>query len=139
MHGPALLPATASFGSVAIGQTSTQTHTLTVAGTASSIHHGSCNHRDPVCRHQQYLQQARLRAFAEALLGAAHTSGSLAPLSTGVGPFQLQLRLPGRRRPNLRLGRHFVLRPVQADSLMTKLSNNAADRQNDLLISTGLN
>ncbi len=81
----------------------------------------------------------KLRLFGEALAGAAHVSGTLAPLQTGTGPSNNSFALQLGGGVTYRLSRHFYLRAVQADYLMTTLSNDAADRQNDLRISTGIN
>ena len=80
-----------------------------------------------------------VRPFVEALAGGAHVSGSLAPASTGTGPSNNSIVLQLGGGITWRLPHHFTLRPIQADYVMTTLSNNAADRQNDLRLSTGIN
>jgi hypothetical protein len=39
---------------------------------------------------------------------------------------------------DLPLSRHLILRPIQAEYLMTRLPNGVNDRQNNILITTGV-
>ena len=82
---------------------------------------------------------AKLQPFGEVLLGGAHASGTLAPLSTGIGTSNNSFALQTGGGLAYELGRHFMLRAIQANYMMTTLPNGAADRQNDLRLSSGLN
>ncbi len=82
---------------------------------------------------------AKLQPFSEVLLGGAHASGTLAPLSTGTGTSNSSFALQAGGGLAYRLGRHFTLRAIQADYMMTTLSNDANDRQNDFRLSVGVN
>ena len=82
---------------------------------------------------------AKLQPFGEVLLGGAHASGTLSPLSTGVGTSNNSFALQAGGGLAYRLGRHFTLQALQADYMMTTLSNEANNRQNDLRLSSGIN
>ena len=80
---------------------------------------------------------ARSQPFVEAKLGGASAFGTLSPQTTGYGgsnAFALEAGggLQVRLRPHL-----FVI-PLEASYLLTKFSNGADGRQNDLRLSAGL-
>lgn len=83
--------------------------------------------------------EKRLQPFGEILLGGAHASGSLAPANTGIGTANNSFAFQTGGGLAYRLLRHVTLRAIQADYLLTTFSNGAANRQNDLRLSSGIN
>ncbi len=83
--------------------------------------------------------RARVQPFGELLAGGAHVSGTLAPQSTGAGGSNNSFALQAGGGLAYRLGHHVTLRAIEADYLMTTLSNTAGNRQNDLRLSSGIN
>jgi peptidoglycan-associated lipoprotein len=88
-------------------------------------------------RYRPALSFHHIQPFGDLLFGAAHTTGSLSPDSTGFGSSTAFVFQPGGGA-EIRLGSRWMLVPVQADYLLTAFSNGADDHQNDLRISAGL-
>jgi peptidoglycan-associated lipoprotein len=80
-----------------------------------------------------------LQPFGQALIGVAHSSGSLvqgptASVANSAASFAANLG-GGLDIP---LNRRFSLRPIEADYLLTTFNNGSNNRQNNLRISAGL-
>jgi outer membrane immunogenic protein len=86
------------------------------------------------------LGHSRLQAYAQALIGVAHSSGTLipaqSPLVTSNAGATFVANLGGGA--NLRINRRFSLRLAEADYLVTTFDNNVNNRQNHLRISSGV-
>jgi outer membrane immunogenic protein len=88
-------------------------------------------------RYRLLPERARLNPFGDVLLGAAHTTGSLSPGSTGYGTSTAFSFQTGGGIA-FRLSHRLTLVPVQADYLLTTFSNGASNKQNDLRLSAGV-
>ena len=71
--------------------------------------------------------------FAQALFGAAHSSGQVAGAANGST--SLAFRIGGGI--DLPINTHFALRVIQADYYLTMAKNGVNDHQNNLLLATG--
>jgi hypothetical protein len=81
--------------------------------------------------------RARLRPFADLSLGAAHASGNLSPGNV-FGGSSTAFAMEAGGGLHISLGRRWILQPIQAEYLLTTFPNNAANRQNDIRLSSGL-
>jgi len=88
-------------------------------------------------RVRPFAPHARLRPFAEIMLGGASSFGTLSPASSGVGGASNAFAFESGGGIELRLSPRISLLPVEADYLMTTFSNTANNRQNDLRLSAG--
>lgn len=82
---------------------------------------------------------ARLRPFAQILVGVAHASGSLVdgPGSSSDNSGAAFASVTGGG-VDLRATHHLSLRLIEADYLLTTFNNGSNDHQNNLRIGTGL-
>jgi hypothetical protein len=116
-----------------------------VVGDVSGHHDGSIN-----SAHQQlglvsylfglrYTQvtRARLAPFAQALVGPVHGFDALFPNAGGssITPNAAAASFGGGL--NVNVSRHFALRALQADYVLTTLPNNAGNRQNNFRLGAG--
>lgn len=76
--------------------------------------------------------------FAQALLGGAHASGSLAPGSPGLAGSANAFALTAGGGFDVRLTRRIVLRAFEADYYLTRFDNGVNDHQNNLRIAAGV-
>jgi peptidoglycan-associated lipoprotein len=80
---------------------------------------------------------AGVRPYGQLLLGIAHASGPLAPSQIGLGS-ATSFAMSTGGGVDFILNEHFAIRALQADYLLTLLSNRTNDRQNNFRLSTGL-
>lgn len=76
--------------------------------------------------------------FAQALLGGAHASGSLAPGSSGLSGSPNTIALIAGGGLDIALTRHIALRALEADYYLTRFDNGVNDHQNNLRIAAGV-
>jgi outer membrane immunogenic protein len=76
--------------------------------------------------------------FAQALLGGAHASGSLAPGSSGLAGSANAFALTAGGGLDVRLTRRIALRAFEADYYLTRFDNGVNDHQNNLRIAAGV-
>jgi peptidoglycan-associated lipoprotein len=79
----------------------------------------------------------RLAPFAQILFGAAHASGALTPLTSGLPGTANSFALAAGGGIDVELARHWALRTVQVDYYLTRFANSVNDRQNNARISAG--
>jgi peptidoglycan-associated lipoprotein len=79
----------------------------------------------------------KLKLFGDAEFGLAHAGGSLSPAKTGYGSANAFATQFGGGL-ELRLSRHWLLVPAEADYLLTTFSNAGSNRQNQLRVSAGI-
>jgi outer membrane immunogenic protein len=79
----------------------------------------------------------RLRPFADVRLGEAHASGNLSPHNVFAGSSNAFAMQTGGGL-QIGIGSRWTLQPIQAEYLLTTFANGAANRQNDLRVSSGL-
>jgi outer membrane immunogenic protein len=82
--------------------------------------------------------RGRFRPFAQALLGASHASGSLAPGSANISGSPNAFAMAAGGGLDISLSRHLALRAIQADYYLTHFDNGVNTRQNNLRLSVGL-
>ncbi len=93
-----------------------------------------------------FRNHGRFTPFAQALFGGVHASEvTLSSGCTGLGctplPSENSLAMTGGVGLDLRVHRHFAIRLVQADYMMTKFQNHDTGRdasQNDMRLSSGI-
>jgi outer membrane immunogenic protein len=76
--------------------------------------------------------------FAQALLGGAHASGSLAPGSSGLAGSANAFALTAGGGLDVRLTRRIALRAFEADYYLTRFDNGVNDHQNNLRVAAGV-
>jgi peptidoglycan-associated lipoprotein len=90
-------------------------------------------------RYRVNMRESRWQPFAQVLLGAAHSGGSLvggqSPAAANAGA-AFAANLGGGL--DLRANRRFSFRLVQADYLLTTFDNGSNDHQNNLRIDAGV-
>jgi outer membrane immunogenic protein len=79
-----------------------------------------------------------LRPFGQALIGAAHGSGSLVEGYTPAAQDQTVFAANLGGGVDLRAGRHFAVRLIDANWLVTVFDNSDNNRQNNMRLSTGV-
>ncbi|HEY4356611.1 MAG TPA: hypothetical protein VGN16_12740 [Acidobacteriaceae bacterium] len=90
-------------------------------------------------RYQPQFAHSSLRPFGQALIGLAHSSGSLvqgANASVSNAGAAFAANLGGGL--DLNLNRHFAWRLAEADYLLTTFDNGSNNHQNNLRVSTGV-
>jgi peptidoglycan-associated lipoprotein len=81
--------------------------------------------------------RSRLAPFAQLLFGAAHGSGALTPLTSGLPGTANAFALAAGGGIDVELARHWALRTVQVDYYLTHFANSVNGRQNIARISAG--
>jgi peptidoglycan-associated lipoprotein len=84
-----------------------------------------------------HRSHARVEPYGQLLLGAAHASGALAPSQIGLGATS-SFAMSAGGGVDFIVNRHFAIRALQADYLLTLLPNRTNNRQNNFRLSTGL-
>ena len=90
-------------------------------------------------RYSPPLPRARWQPFGQMLVGVAHSEGSLihAQLGGGIyGASAFAASIGGGL--DLRIRRHFSVRPIQAEYLATTFNNNSNNHQNILKMDAGV-
>jgi peptidoglycan-associated lipoprotein len=80
---------------------------------------------------------AGVKPYGQLLLGTAHASGALAPSQIGAGS-DTSFAMSAGGGVDFIVSRHFAIRALQADYLLTLLPNGTNNRQNNFRLSTGL-
>ncbi len=83
-------------------------------------------------------RRGKLAPFAQVLLGGAHGSGGLTPDSAGNDGSSNVFAMAAGGGLDIALTRHFSLRAVQADYLLTRFNNAVNDQQNNFRIGAGI-
>jgi len=83
-----------------------------------------------------YRHYSRVTPFAQVLFGGAHASGRASGVSSSDSAFAMSVG----GGLDLKLSRHFSLRPAQVDYLLTRFNEGATStqNQNNLRVSTGV-
>jgi len=83
-----------------------------------------------------YRHYSRVTPFAQALFGVAHASASIAGANASDNAFAMSIG----GGVDVGISRHFAVRPVQLDYLLTRFNEGAnnAQNQNNLRVSTGV-
>jgi outer membrane immunogenic protein len=76
--------------------------------------------------------------FAQALLGGAHASGSLAPGSSGLAGSANAFALTAGGGLDVSFTRRIALRAFEADYYLTRFDNGVNDHQNNVRIAAGV-
>jgi outer membrane immunogenic protein len=84
-------------------------------------------------RHSNHIEP-----FVQLLLGAAHGSGGLTPVASGLPGSANAFALAAGGGIDVELARHWALRTVQVDYYLTHFANGVNDRQNNSRINAGL-
>jgi peptidoglycan-associated lipoprotein len=79
-----------------------------------------------------------LAPFAQALLGGAHASGSLAPGNSGLAGSANAFAMTAGGGLDIGLTRHIALRAFEVDYYLTRFDNGVNDHQNNLRIAAGV-
>lgn len=79
-----------------------------------------------------------LAPFGQVLLGGAHAEGDLTFVRFGVAEPANSFALTAGGGLDLRIARHWALRPAQLDYFLTRFSNGVNDHQNNLRFSAGV-
>jgi opacity protein-like surface antigen len=87
-----------------------------------------------------YRHLGRITPFGEVLFGVAHASGSLSGSTTTVTSSDNAFAMTVGGGVDYNLSRHFSIRPVKVDYLLTRFSETGtgAQSQNNLRVSTGV-
>jgi hypothetical protein len=88
-------------------------------------------------RVRPFSTRARLRPFAEVMLGGASTFGTLSPSRSGLGGGSNAFAFEPGGGLEFRIGSRLSMVPIEADYLLTTFSNSANNRQNDVRLSAG--
>ncbi len=80
----------------------------------------------------------RIAPFAQALVGAAHASGALAPGSSGLPGSANAFAMTAGGGLDIGLTRRIGLRAFEADYYLTRFDNGVNDHQNNLRIEAGV-
>ena len=125
-----------------------------VVGDVSVTHNGGIYHADAGApgssltmttflgglRYHPHFGRMLFKPFGQVLVGGAHTSGSIfdnqdSPTASTAGT-AFAASVGGGL--DLRVKRHFAIRLVEVDYLVTKFANGDNDHQNDLRINSGI-
>jgi hypothetical protein len=79
------------------------------------------------------FRHGRVTPFAQSLFGGIAASNRI-----GGGPSQNSFAMTAGGGLDIRASRHFSIRPVQAEYLLTKIPDGLNDRQNNFRFSTGV-
>jgi hypothetical protein len=80
----------------------------------------------------------KVAAFGQGLIGESHAWNTLIPQSGGAISTYNAFALQAGGGVDLRLGRHFALRPIQADWIRTQFPNATTNVQNNLRLGAGI-
>lgn len=81
---------------------------------------------------------SRVVPFGQVLIGGAHASGGLYGTGNGYNGSSNGLAMTAGGGLDVNVSPHFAVRLLQADYLMTRLTNGVNDRQNSLSLSAGI-
>lgn len=81
-----------------------------------------------------YHGKGRITPYAQALFGAAHVNESFIGITASENAFALAVG----GGIDIRVTHHFAFRAAQAEYLMTKFTDGANNRQNNVRVSTGI-
>jgi hypothetical protein len=124
-------------------------HGLGVAGNFTGVHSSSVGSQNvplgllvytfgPRYRWMLPTQGRQTSIFGEALFGVVRGFDSLFPTSTGATNTASALAVQVGLGFDVKLKKHFDLRPVEASWVRMQLPNSASNVQNDLRLSTGI-
>jgi hypothetical protein len=85
-----------------------------------------------------YPARRKLTPFAQTLVGGVHGFDSLFPNASGSTTRANALAASFGGGLNLNVSRHFALRALQADYVLTTIPNDAGNRQNNLRLGAGI-
>jgi peptidoglycan-associated lipoprotein len=80
----------------------------------------------------------RFVLFAQGLFGAAHGFNSYFPVAAGPTSNATDFAMIAGGGFDVRIARHFAIRPIEADYFLTKLPNGVNGTQNNLRLSAGI-
>lgn len=80
----------------------------------------------------------KLAVFGQGLLGESHAWNTLIPQTGGAVSTYDAFALQVGGGVDLRIGRHFAIRPVQADWIRTEFPNSTTNVQNNLRLGAGI-
>jgi peptidoglycan-associated lipoprotein len=80
----------------------------------------------------------RMAPFVQVLIGGAHASGALTPLTSGLAGSANSFAMTAGGGMDLELARHWALRLVQLDYYLTRFNNGVNGHQNSLRVGVGI-
>jgi outer membrane immunogenic protein len=80
----------------------------------------------------------RFVPFVQALFGAAHAGGSLAPGTSSVAGSHYSFAMTAGGGLDIGITRHFAIRPAEVDYYLTLFNNGVNNHQNNFRFSSGL-